>query len=423
MVEQDRPRVAVTGVGLVTPLGLCAADTVARSLAGESAIGPMQPLACEGRTCSAAAFVPAFDGGANLRFPKNQKFMTHAVMCATRAAREALDQSGIAAAGLDSARIALYTGSGQTGLEYDEFFRALSLAWPEGREMDFKYLGGIPSRLIDPYFSIRTLSNGGLALISIELGIRGSSTNHVQSDTASAQSVISAYFDLIEGRCDAAIAGGHDSLLGVSSLLAYLRAGVLSSAEPATAYRPFDRSRDGLVTGAGAGFLVMERWEDARARGAVILGEICGVGCAMEVGGCWLPGASAETLQDVVAHAGCESADFVVAAGLGTADSDRAEAAALSTIAGGKVPVTALKSQTGYLGAATGVVELAIGLLCARQGFVAPIARHTAADEDCGLDLVSGHARALAGEQASGLFLSYSWAGQVAAIVARAVRN
>lgn len=289
--------------------------------------------------------------------------------------------------------------------------------------MDFKYLGGIPSRLIDPYFSIRTLANGGLGLISMELGCHGPSANYVQSDTASAQSVISGHFDLIENRCDAAVVGGYDSLLTYSSLLAYLKAGLLSPSGSTTAYRPFDRDRDGLVTGAGACFLVMERWKDARERGAAILGEIRGAGCAMELRGSCLPVVGAETLAGVVAEAEGEQVDFVVASGVGTAEADRAEAAALSAAVGDDVPVTALKSQTGYLGAATAVVELGLGLLCAREGSIPPIARHTAADEGCRLDLVRGKARTLAAEEPSGLFLSYSWGGQVAAIVARAFRN
>src|ERR1700693_4849092 len=105
MGEQERPRVAVTGVGLVTPLGLCAAANVARSLAGESAIAPMEQIGCEDRICSACAPMAPFDFASTLRFPKNQKFMTEAVMCATRAAREAVEQSGIGCAGADPSRV------------------------------------------------------------------------------------------------------------------------------------------------------------------------------------------------------------------------------------------------------------------------------------------------------------------------------
>lgn len=417
------PSIAVTGVGLVTSLGLSAPANVARSLAGDSGIVSMEQIACEGRTCCAAALVPSFDVSSILRFPKNQKFMTHAVRCAMRAAREAVDQSGITGAGADPWRMALYTGSGQTGLEYDEFFRALSLAWPEGQEMDYKFLGGVPSRLIDPYFSIRTLANGGLGLISMELGIRGPSANYVHSDSASAQSLMSGYSDLLEDRCDIAIVGGYDSLLGHASLLAYLKSGLLSSSAAEIAFRPFDRERDGLVLGAGAGFLVMERSDDARARGAPVLAEVHNVDCAMELNGDGRPAISSVTLKPLVRQAVNQGIDFVVAGGIGTVEADRAEAAALCAGLGCEVPITALKSQTGYLGAATALVELGLGLLCARQNRVPAIARHSVADDDCRLNLVRGRPLNITREAPSGLFLSYSWGGQVAAIVARVTRN
>lgn len=417
------PGVAITGVGLVTPLGLSAPANLARCVVGSSGITPMEEFACEGRTCSAAAVVPSFDVDSILRFPKNQKFMTHAVKCAMLASREAMDQSGLSAAGPDPWRVALYTGSGQTGLEYDEFFRGLSVAWPEGREMDYKYLGGVPSRLIDPYFSIRTLANGGLGLISMELGIRGPSANYVHSDCASAQSLMSGYNDLLEDRCDAAVVGGYDSLLGNASLLAYLKAGLLSPSAAEIAYRPFDRDRDGLVLGAGAGFLVMERAADAHARGATVLGEVHSVDCAMELNGDAWPAISARTLKPLAAQAVDRGIDFAVAAGIGTIEADRAEAAALYATLGCEIPITALKSQTGYLGAATALVELGLGLLCARQKRVPAIAHHTTADDDCRLNLVRGQARAVASEAPLGLFLSCSWGGQVAAILAGATAN
>jgi len=423
MEHPVRSSVAITGVGLVTPLGLSAPANVARCLEGDSGIGPMEEIACEGRTCSAAALVPSFDVDRILRFPKNQKFMTHAVKCAMLASREAVDQSGLSAAGPDPWRVALYTGSGQTGLEYDEFFRGLSLAWPEGREMDYKYLGGVPSRLIDPYFSIRTLANGGLGLISMELGFRGPSANYVHSDSASAQSLMSGYNDLLEDRCDAAVVGGYDSLLGPASLLAYLKAGLLSPSAAEIAYRPFDRDRDGLVLGGGAGFVVMERAADAYARGATVLGEVRSVDCAMELNGDGWPAISAGTLMPLVAQTVDRGIDFAVAAGIGTVDADREEAAALCAALGCEVPITALKSHTGYLGAATALVELGLGLLCARQKRMPAIARHTATDDDCRLNLVRGQTREFTSEAPLGLFLSYSWGGQVAAILASAAAN
>jgi len=416
-------RVAITGVGLVTPLGLTAAENVERSSRGESGIGPARAFAVEGHAAQALGSVADFNVEEFLRFPKNSKFMGRAVQFAMRAAREAMDESGIDPRKMDASRVGIQVGSGQTGVEYDHFFPSLIMAWDAGREMDYKYLGGLPSHLIDRYICLRTLANGGLALLSTEFGIRGSNGNFTQKDTASAQAVQAAYLDLIEERCDVAVAGGYDSLATTGNFLAYEQAGLLSHSDALEAYRPFDRRADGLVLGEGAGFLVLERWEHAEERGATILGELLGAGSAMGIGPQWRPAWTAQTIcQAARQAAGDAPPDFVVASGMGTVEEDRSEAAALAAMLGRRIPVTALKGHTGYMGAGTAAVELGLGLLCARQGFVPAIARHTEAGPDGGLDLVNGAPRPLEGTRPLGLFLSCSWGGSVAALAARAVR-
>jgi len=420
------PRVAITGIGLVTPLGLTAAENVARSCRGESGIGAAQGFSVEGHAAQALARVAAFDLEPLLRFPKNYKFMGRSVQFAMRAAREAIDQSGMDFSRTDASRIGIHVGSGQTGVEYDDFFPSLIMAWDAGREMDYKYLGGLPSHLIDRYICLRTLANGGLALLSTEFGIRGPNGNFTQKDTASAQAITAAYLDLLEDRCDVAVAGGYDSLATPGNFLAYEQAGLLSHSDPDTAYRPFDDQADGLVLGEGAGFLVLERWEHALARDTAILGELIGIGSAMGAGEEWRPPWSPQIIgQAVCQAAGGLTPDFVVAAGLGTAAEDRCEADALETVVGDRSPVTALKSYTGYMGAATGAAEFGLGLLCARQGFVPAIARHSERSERARrarLDLVAGSPRPLRQTQPLGLFLACSWGGAVTALAARAVR-
>jgi 3-oxoacyl-(acyl-carrier-protein) synthase len=413
-------RVAITGVGLVTPLGLSAAENVARSCRGESAIGPARAFDVEGHSATALATVPDFELEPFLRFPKNYKFMGRSVQFAMRAAREAIDQSGLDPGKMDASRVGIQVGSGQTGVEYDHFFPSLIMAWDAGREMDYKYLGGLPSHLIDRYICLRTLANGGLALLSTEFGIRGANGNFTQKDTASALALNAAYLDLLEGRCDVSIAGGYDSLATPGNFLAYEQAGLLSHADPAHAYRPLDSQADGLVLGEGAGFLVLERWEHAEARGAAVLGEFCGAAAGMSATPHWRPAFSPEALCQAAHQATRnQQPDFVVAAGLGTPPEDRSEATALNSIVGKRVPVTALKSQTGYMGAGTAAVELGLGLLCARQALVPAIARHRQAHADWGLDLVTGSSRPLKEGASLGLFLSCSWGGEVAAIAAR----
>src|ERR1700691_1830705 len=420
-------RVAITGVGLVTPLGLTAAENVARSRLGASGIGPAQAFAVDGHPAQALATVAAFDLEACLRFPKNYKFMGRAVQFAMRAAREAIAQSGIDLRKMDPARVGIQVGSGQTGVEYDHFFPSLIMAWDAGREMHYKYLGGLPSHLIDRYICLRTLANGGLALLSTEFGIRGPNGNFAQKDTASAQALQAAYLDLLEDRCDVAVAGGYDSLATTGNFLAYEQAGLLSHLDPAEAYRPFDDRADGLVLGEGAGFLVLEGWEHAAKRGATILGEFLGAGSAMGTNEQWRPAWTAETVFRAARQAlGDARPDFTVGAGLGTVEEDRAEAAALAALTeidGQRTPVTALKSQTGYIGAGTAAAELGLALLCARQGFVPAIARHTRTGPQVSLDLVSGGERRIQEPEPLGLFISCSWGGAVAALAARTIRS
>jgi 3-oxoacyl-(acyl-carrier-protein) synthase len=417
-------RVAITGVGLVTPLGLTAAENVARSRRGESGIGPAAAFSVDGHPAQALASVAEFELEPCLRFPKNYKFMGRAVQFAMRAAREAIDQSGIDPRRMDASRVGIHVGSGQTGVEYDHFFPSLIMAWDAGREMDYKYLGGLPSHLIDRYICLRTLANGGLALLSTEFGIRGPNGNFTQKDTASAQALQAAYLDLLEERCDVAVAGGYDSLATPGNFLAYEQAGLLSHSDPAEAYRPFDRQQDGLVLGEGAGFLVLERWEHAMQRGATILGEFLGAGSAMGINLEWRPAWTAEAICQATRQAfGDAQPDFLVASGMGTVAEDHSEAAALAAIIGRRAPVTALKSQTGYMGAGTAAAELGLGLLCARQGFVPPIARHNQSGPHAALDLVSRGERLLPQAAPLGLFLSCSWGGAVAVMAARAIRS
>ncbi len=423
--EQESPRVVITGIGLVSALGLSAEALVERCRVAESAIGPLSRFDAREHASRAAAQVPDFDLAGLLRYPKNLKFMNLSVQFAMLAAIEAIRTSKILMDQVDTERVAVYAGSGQTGLKYSEFFRALSFAWEGGRDLDYKYLGGRAAKLIDPYFSLRTLSNAGLALLSAEIGARGPSSNFVQTDTASAMALQAGCYDLIEGRCDVAVAGGYDALLQSSTFLAFERAGLLSSGEPGDAFRPFDLSRDGMVLGEGACFFVLEREEDALLRGADLLAEICGLGSSMDYGE--RPGLPSEvsTYRKAIEEAlgDLPEPDFIVARGIGTREDDRREAETLDSILGNQVPVTAFKSLTGYLGAATAAVELGLGLLCAREKFVPPIARLSSPDPGFRLNLVAERPFELSGQDPLGLFLSSSWGGQVSTIAARTLND
>jgi 3-oxoacyl-[acyl-carrier-protein] synthase II len=413
--------VAVTGVGLVTPLGLSSEIHLERSCRGESAISSISRFDTGGFAATAGAQVPDFDLQNMLRQPKAVKFMSLPVQCAVMAAYEAVQHSRLETGQVAGERIAVHTGSGQTGLEYAEFFQALSLAWEGEREYDYKYLGGRPSRLIDRYFSLRTLSNAGLALVSAELEAKGPASNFVQSDTASAMALLAAAWDLLEDRCDLALVCGYDALLKPGSYLAFEKAGLLSTLPPSEAYRPFDARRDGLVLGEGACCLVLERVESAEARGVPILAELLGVGTTTETEG--PPGMPrcVRTFERSIKDCGVDVAgvDFVVARGLGTPADDHSEASALAAIFDSCPPITSFKSATGYLGAATAAVEFGMGLLCAYKGFLPPIPRLTQPDSAFNLPFIAGQARQLSRPDSVALFFSSSWGGQMAVVAAR----
>lgn len=399
--------VVVTGIGLVTPLGLTAEEHRSRVCTMESGIGGLPAFAEGNRGCHAAARVAEFDFTESLRFPKSTKFMNRPVLCGMKAALEAYRSAGLAGAGLDDERLGVFAGSGNTCLEPDYFTGALDLAWADGKERDYKYLGGRPSRMIDRYFSLRTLSNGGVGLLSIEIGAKGPGANFVHGETASLMALQSAWYDIGEGRCDVALAGGYDCLVQPTTFLDFQVKGQLSKAEPACAYRPFDVNRDGLVPGEGGAFLVLEAREHAEKRRARILAEILAVDCRMSSEG----EVAAELLDG-------RRPDFAVLRGLGTVEDDRAEYESVQGVLE-SVPSTALKSRTGYLGAGTAAAEFVLGLLAAREGLVPAVARLQKPDSECSLDLVMNEARPLARGTSTGLFLSSSLAGQAGGIVAR----
>ena len=415
-MAHSRWRIAITGIGLVTPLGLTASENIERVLRGETAavIG----TDFEG---VALAKVPAFNVAPFLRNPKNLKLMSRSVRMALLAVREAVLESRLADSGVASERIGVYVGSGQTGIEYDEFFKALTLAWEDGKELDYKYLGGMPTRVLDRYFSLRTLANAGVSAISTEFAARGPSNNYVQGETAPACALYSACQDLMEDRCDAAIVCGYESLLIPTNVAAFRKIGLLSGGGFCALYAPFNSGRPGMVLGEGAGCLILERSDNARERNIAIMGEIDGVGMASQV----TDTTGFTAAPDDLLYAASQAADpiepdFVIARGLGTEADDLAESQALTEFLRPGTRVTALKGSTGYLGAATAAVELGIGLICARRGFVPPISGLTKPDPRVRLNLVQTHPADLTPKETSGLFFSSTFGGQVAAVAARA---
>lgn len=304
--------IAIIAAGLVTPAGLTVSANARRIRSGT----PMEPdRSGLSLNCESFARAETFDLERRLRNPKNIKFMSRAVQLAVYAALDAVEAGGLALDAVDRSRFAVHTASGETGLENEEFFGAYALAWRD-REPDFKYLDVRASKLVDPYFSLRTLTNAGSGLIAMELGLHGTSCHFIHGETSGAQALEAACEDLAGGRCDLALCGAYDCLGGAAAYTAY-------------AGRGLARPRGGLLLGEGAAFFVLERTEDAGRRSARILAEVLAV--------------------DVRAGAGAAPA-----------------APAAYTVERGRY-----SPATGYLGAATALAELAAGLELAPRGALA----------------------------------------------------
>ena len=359
--------IVVTGIGLASPIGLTVDAAFERLLRGESGSGS----------------VPAYELP-GLRSPKNQKFLSPSARHLLWAGLQALESSGWRRDTLTADRTGVFTGSGQTGLEPSQMFPGFKVAQTAEGVADWAALGGPPSRLLDPYFPLRSLANSGLALLAMEIGARGPTNNFVQSDSAGVRALEAAMGALEDGACDVAICGAFESLLTPANELNYRREGLVSRVGR---LRPFHLQADGVVLVQGAAAFVLERAPDAAGRGATVLARI--------------------------GHEGDEP-DFVVAAGLGVPAVDCAEAAELR----GEGTCTAFKGATGYLGAATASVELALAIAALRARVI-PAITGLCEPAECaaGVPLLRGEARGLPADRAvSARCLSRTWLGERARV-------
>ncbi len=423
-MSQDRSpdqQVVVTGVGIACPVGIDLEDAWTRCISADSGIGPCTRFDTSGHRCQAAALVPSYELQ-NLRAPKNQKFLNAGARHLLLASQRALMSSGLSLPASDPSRVALHVGSGRVGPEPSEFFRAFEVAHIDDGAPDWDQLGGRASRLVDPYFPLRTLSNSGAALLAMEICARGPSSNFVQSDVASALALDAACHDLTARRCDIAIAGGFDCLVTPESYLTFEKQGLLSGKPSSHALQPFDRDADGIVLGEGAAALVLERLSDARSRSAPILGEIAGFATSAAAGHAIEPFPARDAVARSLSKAlNGRPVDFAVASGFGLPDCDRKEAAILAELLRQELPVTAFKGLTGYLGAATALVEIALGIMALRNAVVPPIAHLARPAEGVSINLATSPIHLDRASDRSAVFLTASWTGQSAAVYVKTV--
>jgi 3-oxoacyl-[acyl-carrier-protein] synthase II len=404
-------RVVITGLGVVSPLGIGAEPTWAALLAGTSGAGPITLFDCSRHTTQFACEVKNFDP---LTFSdkKEARKMDRFIQMGVAASEYAIKDSGLTFTREESERVGVFIGSGIGGFATIE---------REHSEM----LAGGPRR-ISPFFIPSAIINLAAGWVSIRTGARGPSSATATACTSSAHALGDSYRLIQRGEADVMIAGGSEAAitgLGVGGFNA-MRALSTRNDDPTKASRPFDKDRDGFVIGEGAGVLILEDLERAKARGAKIYCEIVGYGMTSDAHHITAPcedgDGAARVMAKAIKDAGLrpDQIAYVNAHGTSTPVGDKIEVAALKTVFGEhvkKLVVGSTKSMTGHLLGAAGGLEASITALAIRDQKIPPTINIDAQDPECDIDAAAEGARPLAIDYA--LSNSFGFGGTNGALV------
>jgi 3-oxoacyl-(acyl-carrier-protein) synthase len=398
----NRRRIAITGLGLVTPVGNDVPAAWPNLLAGRSGIGRIRNFEAGGFPAHIGAEIKNFDASKKLGDAKLLKFACRSHRFALVAAEEALTDAGIRPQPSGSERWGCCVGAGMMGVDFPELEGVHRFCGDGG---EFHPEGLLrPDFPADPVAFCRSQTNAGLALLTRHFGIRGYSTAVHTACASGGQAIGTALKVMRRGLADFVLAGGYDSMLNPIGVGAFCLLGALSTDNetPERASRPFDATRNGFVLGEGAGFLVLEDWAAARKRGAHIYAELAGDGNSLSsyriTDSPPNGDGPIQAIQQALANAGLapESVDYVNAHGTSTLMNDRSECAALRAVMRNhveQVSVSSTKSCMGHLIAAAGAVEAAVCALAIRDG-VAPVnANLTQLDSECNINVVRGESR------------------------------
>ena len=374
-------RVAITGMGIISPLGANLAETWSSLVAGKSGIAPIQSLDVSKLRFQNGAEVRGFDPEQHFE-PGQLSLLDRFAQFAVIAARQALADSGLKITPEIAGKTAVVTGSCVGG--------------QSSQDSAFLNLYQKNSPRVHPLLIPRTMGNAGASHISMEFGISGpvytvstacSSANHAMGQ---------AFWMVRSGQVDAAITGGSEAPFSLGLLKAWEAMRVVS---PDTC-RPFSKDRKGLILGEGAAMMVLEPMERAVSRGATIYGEIVGFGMTSDAGHITSPtvegpvSAIRAALSD--AQIAPEQISYINAHGTGTAGNDSTETRAIRKVFGkhaDRLAVSSTKSMHGHALGAAGALEAVATIMAMREKTIPPTANYTTPDPECDLDIVPNQAR------------------------------
>jgi 3-oxoacyl-(acyl-carrier-protein) synthase len=395
-------RAAITGVGLVTPVGNNAPTTWANLLVGRSGAGAIRGFDASAFPTRIGAEVKDFDASSVINRRKLLKFASRSHRFALAAAEEALRDAGIRPETGTNHRWGVSVGAGMMCVAFDEVKMIHRYCVKDGQFcpdglLDSQFPG-------DPVAFCRSQTNTGMALLACHFGIQGYATAVHTACASGGQALGTALKVMRRGLVDFVLAGGYDSMLNPLGLSAFCLLGALSTDNdtPDRASRPFDATRNGFVLAEGAGFLVLEDWDAARRRGARIYAELAGDGNSLSSYRITDSHPSGDgpiqSMRQALADAGLtpEEVDYVNAHGTSTLMNDRSECAALRAVMGrhlDQVAVSSTKSCMGHLIAAAGAVEAAVCALAIRDSIAPVNANYVQPDPECNVSLVRGQSK------------------------------
>ena len=411
----EQRRVVVTGVGLVSPLGVGTEPTWKGLLAGQPGAAPITLFDASRHSVRFAAEVKGFDP-LDWVARKDVKKMDRFIQLAVAGAELALGDAGLRVDGANAERVGVFIGSGIGGFATIE------------REHEVLLEQG--PRRVSPFFIPSAIVNLASGWVSIRTGAKGPSSATCTACTSSAHAIGDSFRLIQRGDADVMIAGGSEAAitpLGVGGFAA-MRALSTRNEEPERASRPFDRERDGFVIGEGAGIVVLEELGAAQRRGARIYCELIGYGMSSDAYHISAPcedgdgGVRVMRLTLADAGIGPSEVDYVNAHGTSTPQGDKVEVGALKAVFGEHLrtlAVSSTKSMTGHLLGASGGLEAGIVALSLRDGVIPPTINYENPDPECDVDCVPNVARKV--ELSVALSNSFGFGGTNASLLFRKV--
>ncbi len=384
-------RVVITGLGIVSPVGIGVNESWASLLEGKSGVGPVTKFSVDGYACRIAAELKGFDP-AEFMAQKLIKRLDPFVQYALAAAGMAWEDSGLNMDSENPERIGVITGCGLGGLGSIEYFRDI--------------LVNRGPRRVSPFFIPMAIPNMASGQISIKYNAKGPNTVVCTACAAGTHAIGQAFKEIQRGAADIMFSGGSEAVITELALAGFSSLKALSTRndDPEHASRPFDRDRDGFIIGEGSGMLILEELEHARKRGAGIKAELCGFGLTGDAYHMTAPPADGEggarCMAEALKDAGMnpEDIDYINAHGTSTPLNDSCETKAIKQVFGDhayKIPVSSTKSMTGHLLGGAGGIEALFCVKALEEGAIPPTMNYENPDPECDLDYVPNEARTM----------------------------